>query len=198
VRTARRILSAQVLSALCIGLAAARPSLAGPWDGVNPAGPWASGSVRRQDADATRLWAQAPGTAADNPSATQARRAPRSTEAIEPAPWYGANNVHKYLGLGSIALAGLTLLSPKEENGPHEYFARGAAALGVAAVATGIYAHWEDVDARWSNPDTQHAVLGALGALGILAAVAKGGKGDHAAYGGIGAVSMAVAIKLEW
>jgi len=68
----------------------------------------------------------------------------------------------------------------------------------LAAVATGLYAHWDDVDANWRNPDTQHAVLGALGALGILAAVAKGGKGDHAAYGGVGAVSMAVAIKLTW
>jgi len=188
----------RILSALCIGLATAPPSFAGPWDdGLNPAGPWAAGSVRRVGNGEARLWAQAPATAGTAPAST-VRGAPASASTTEPAPWYGANNLHKTLGLGSILLAGLTLLSPKAENGPHETFARGAAALGVSAVATGLYAHWDDIDAHWSNPDTKHAVLGTIGALGILAAVAKGGKGDHAAYGGIGAVSMAVAIKLEW
>jgi hypothetical protein len=68
----------------------------------------------------------------------------------------------------------------------------------VAAVATGFYAHWDDIDASWRNPDTQHAVLGALGALAILAAVAKGGKEGHAGWGEVGAVSMLIAIKLTW
>lgn len=186
----------RTLCALCIGLAFAPLSLAGPGDDVTrPAGPWTAQGAQRADVEATRLWAQAPAVSGDG---TPARRVSPTAEPAEPAPWYGANNLHKYLGLGSLALAGLTFLSPKEENGPHEYFARGAAVLGVAAVATGLYAHWDDVDARWSNPDTKHAVLGTLGALGFLAAVAKGGKGDHAAYGGLGAVSMAVAIKLTW
>lgn len=189
----------RTLCALCLGIAVARPSFAGSWDDVaRPAGPWAETGVHRTGAVATQLWAQAPAASGAGATTASQGRGPRPAAAIEPAPWYGANNVHKYLGLGSIALAGLTLLSPKEENGPHEYFARGAAALGVAAVATGLYAHWDDIDAHWSNPDTQHAVLGTLGALGILAAVAKGGKGDHAAYGGVGAVSMVVAIKLTW
>ena len=191
--------AARILIGLCIGLATASQSLAGPWDdGRGPDGPWAEQSLRRHGFDATRLWAQASEPGGDRVAPARSGSATRSPEVIEPAPWYGANNIHKYLGLGSIALAGLTLISPKEEDGPHEYFARGAAALGVAAVATGLYAHWDDIDASWSNPDTQHALLGALGALGILAAVAKGGKGDHAAYGGVGAASMLVAIKLTW
>jgi hypothetical protein len=113
-------------------------------------------------------------------------------------PWYERNNLHKYLGLGAIALTGLSIVSPKAENGPHEYFARGAAALGVAAVATGVFAHWDDIDASWRNPDTQHAVLGALGALAMLAAVAQGGKAGHAGLGALGTVGMVVAIKLTW
>lgn len=189
----------RILSALCIGLATVRPSLAGPWDeGMREAGPWAAGSARRARVDVTRLLAQAPSASGAGPASSTAQGASGGAGTLEPAPWYGANNLHKTLGLGSILLAGLTLISPKAENGPHEYFARGAAALGVGAVATGLYAHWDDVDAHWSNPDTKHAVLGALGALGFLAAVARGGKGDHAAYGGVGAVSMAIAIKLEW
>jgi hypothetical protein len=160
-------------------------------------GPWAAGRSA-QAIDATRLWAQASPGAGVEPPKPAAKRAASSGETLEPLPWYSANNLHKNLGLGAIALAGLTMISPKAEDGPHEYFARGSAALAVAAVATGLYAHWDDIDSSWSNPDTKHAVLGTLGALGILAAVAKGGKGDHAAYGGVGALSMVIAVKLTW
>lgn len=188
----------RTLPVLCLGLAIARPCAAGPWEEMSGAsGPWAAGRSA-QAIDATRLWAQAsPGAGVEPPKPAVKRAAP-SGETLEPLPWYSANNLHKNLGIGAIALAGLTMISPKAEDGPHEYFARGSAALAVAAVATGLYAHWDDIDSSWSNPDTKHAVLGTLGALGILAAVAKGGKGDHAAYGGVGALSMVIAVKLTW
>lgn len=118
--------------------------------------------------------------------------------AVDPMPWYERNNLHKYLGLGTIALTALTIVSPKKENGPHEYFAIGAAALGAASVGTGVYAHWDDIEASWRNPDMQHAAIGTVGALAMLAAVAKGGEGGHAGLGILGAVGMVVAVKLAW
>lgn len=118
--------------------------------------------------------------------------------AVDPMPWYEGNNLHKYLGLGTIALTALTIVSPKKENGPHEYFAVGAAALGAASVGTGVYAHWDDIEASWRNPDMQHAAIGTVGALAMLAAVARGGEGGHAGLGILGAVGMVVAVKLAW
>ena len=137
-------------------------------------GPWREGSPR---ADAAR------------PAAVQ-----QKTE----APMFGRNNVHKYLGLGSIGAAALTLVAPKEEGGAHEKLAEAALALGAAAVATGFYAHSDDLSWEWSNPDTRHATYGALGVLGYLLAVAKGGEGGHAAAGALGAVAMVTAIKITW
>lgn len=140
-----------------------------------PTGPWREGSPR---ADAPARAAAPPGKVA--------------------APWYGKNNVHKILGLGSIGAAALTIVAPKKEGGPHERFAQAAAFLGGAAVASGLYAHGEDLEWNWNDPDTRHATYGALGALGFALAVAQGGKGGHAAYGSLGAVSMLAAIKITW
>lgn len=122
----------------------------------------------------------------------------RRREVEDELPWYSKNKMHKYLGLGSMALATATLLAPKEEDGAHEQLANGAAALAVAAVANGVYAHWDDMEFTWEDPDTRHALLGALGTLGYVFAVAKGGEGGHAAAGGLGAVAMAYAIKITW
>ena len=113
-------------------------------------------------------------------------------------PWYSKNRMHKYLGLGSMGLALATLAAPKERGGAHENLAKGAAFLGGAAVANGIYAHWDDMEFDWDDPDTRHAIFGALGTLGYLLAVSKDGEGGHAALGGLGAVSMAYAIKISW
>lgn len=193
-QTARRI-----LTVVCIGLVTAQPSLAAPWDDIpSSAGSWLAESDRHRERSALPVWAQAAAAEGTERPGLKIGRTSPGSEVLPPAAWYGANNVHKYLGIGSIALAGLSMISPKEENGPHEFFAKGAAGLGVAAVATGFYAHWDDIDASWRNPDTQHAVLGALGALAILAAVAKGGKEGHAGWGEVGAVSMLIAIKLTW
>jgi hypothetical protein len=187
----------RMILAVCAGVAAAQTALAGPESGFRgPSGPWTQSY--QESLNTAPLWAQAPtGTVGEARSPVRARGASGGV-GLEPFPWYERNNLHKYLGMGSIAFAGLTFISPKTENGPHEYFARGAAALGVAAVATGVFAHWDDIDASWRNPDTQHAVLGTLGTLGFIGAVARGGKAGHVALGAIGTVSMAVSIKLTW
>jgi len=109
------------------------------------------------------------------------------------------NTVHKYLGIGSIAMAAGTLLAPKEEGGLHETLGKGAAALGVAAVVTGFLFHWEDIDLRagYKDPDNLHMVLTTVGTLGFLSAVSDA-PAAHGGAGGIGAISMALGIKMTW
>jgi hypothetical protein len=131
-----------------------------------------------------------------SPRSDAARPAP--VEQKTEAPMFGRNNMHKYLGLGSLGAAALTIVAPKEEGGAHEKLAEVAAVLGAAAIATGFYAHYDDLSWEWSNPDTRHATYGALGVLGYLLAVARGGEGGHAAAGALGAVAMVTAIKITW
>jgi hypothetical protein len=115
-------------------------------------------------------------------------------------PQFTANKLHKYLGIGSIGLAVLTVISPKEEDGPHEYFAQGAALLGGAAVASGLTIHLDDInlDAGWRDPDNQHALLAALGTLGFILAVSQAPSESHAGAGAFGFAAMALGIKLTW
>jgi len=173
-----------------------------------PSGPWAipapSGPVYLlgQTADLRQsniLLAQA-SPPPSKPAATTPTKKEREATAAEPvdAPWYGRNNMHKYLGLASLGSALIAAVSPKEKGGPHEFFADASLALGVAAVGTGAYAHWGDLDFAWSDPDTKHALFGTLGVLGFAIAVAQGGEGGHAGAGAAGAVAMFAAIKYEW
>ena len=113
---------------------------------------------------------------------------------------FTANNVHKYLGIGSIAAAAGTLITPKEEDGAHEALARTAAGLGVAAVVTGLIFHWDDFDLSdgVSDPDNLHVMLTTAGTLGYLAAVSEAPDEGHAGFGGAGAVAMAIGIKVNW
>lgn len=133
-------------------------------------------------------------------SSTGSGKKPRleSTGEVAEAPWYGANNMHKYLGLAAVGAAALTMLAPKEEDGAHEMFANATAAFAAGAVGTGLYAHWDDLDFAWSDPDTKHAILGLIGTLGIALAVAEGGEGGHAGAGALGAIGMVMAVKYTW
>ena len=112
---------------------------------------------------------------------------------------FTANKVHKYLGIGSIAAAGLTLLMPKEEDGAHEALGTTAAALGTLAVITGITFHWEDLNFSngFKDPDVLHATLTTLGTAGYLYAVSEAPE-PHGGVGALGAVSMAIGIKMVW
>ncbi len=123
-------------------------------------------------------------------------------------PWLTADKTHKYLGIGSLLLAGLTVLTaPDDEEGTgntndslHQGLANGALALGVGAVATGLAFHFDDIKLAngLGDPDNLHALLGLIGTTGYAVAVANGGEGGHAAAGIVGALSMAAAIKIEW
>ena len=110
-----------------------------------------------------------------------------------------ANKIHKYLGIGSLGAAALTLIAPKEEDGAHEALGRTAAALGTAAVITGLTFHWDDIKLSngFSDPDNLHMALTTLGTLGFLAAVSEAPE-PHGGVGGLGAVSMAIGIKMVW
>lgn len=177
---------------LCVGLAGAAQADSGSGDGLL-LGPWSAGAPQQGI-----LLAQAATTATAPAAASKKPQREGSVGEVAEAPWYGRNNLHKYLGLGSLGAAALTMLAPKKEGGPHEFFANAAAALGGAAVISGAYTHWGDLDFTWEDPDTKHALFGALGTLGFIAAVANGGKGGHAGAGSLGALSMIAAIKYEW
>ena len=110
-----------------------------------------------------------------------------------------ANKLHKYLGIGSLGAAILTGAMPKEEDGAHEAFGKTAAALGIGAVITGLIFHWEDIDLGngFGDPDNLHLALTTLGTLGMASAVSEAPAG-HAGPGGVGAISMAIGIKMIW
>lgn len=113
---------------------------------------------------------------------------------------FTGNTIHKYLGIGSIAAAVLTALSPKEEDGPHEYFAKTSAVLGVGAVATGLGFHYEDIgmDGGLKDPDNLHALWAGLGAAGIAYAAAIGPDSPHQTFGSVGAIAMIIGVKYTW
>lgn len=113
---------------------------------------------------------------------------------------FTASKIHKYLGIGSVAAALLTLISPKEEDGAHEYLAKTSAVLGLGAVVTGFTTHYEDISISggFKDPDNLHALFAGLGALGITAAAATGPDDPHVAYGIVGLTGMLIGVKLEW
>lgn len=138
----------------------------------------------------------------------------RAFNEYRPPRFFSANKLHQYLGIGSITLATLALLAPKDDDSGHGAFGAGAAALGGAAVVTGLLVHGEDVgfSKGISDPDNLHAIFGTLGAAGFIAAAAEGGEKDeddedgggsdgnknHATFGIIGYTSMLIGIRIAW
>ena len=120
-------------------------------------------------------------------------------------PWFTGNKVHQYLGIGSLALAALTVVVPKPpqdnlSSGSHRALAEGAAALGGAAIVSGLTFHYKDLSLHHfaKNPDNWHALLGTLGTLGYLAAISAAPEDSHSTYGIAGAAAMLTAIKITW
>jgi len=130
--------------------------------------------------------------------------------------YFTANKMHMYLGLGSIVAAGLTAVTApggseggttvptNAKNTAHAYLATTAAALGGAAVVSGLLLHFDDIETDVMDPDTLHMVLTMLGTAGYVYAISKapkftgtGGNG-HAAAGIAGAAFMATGIYFEW
>lgn len=131
------------------------------------------------------------------------------------------NKAHKLLGISTILAAVATAVTapgegceancpppsqqpPRDRNGTHAHLARATVALAAASIATGILAHWDDIDLRngFSDPDNLHALLGITGALLMAAAVNKSAGSavpvSHAGQAELGAAMMAVGIKLVW
>jgi len=113
---------------------------------------------------------------------------------------FTGNTLHKYLGLGSLAAAILTGISPKTYDGPHEYFADTAAVLGLGAVITGFTFHGDEISLGngAGDPDNLHMLLTSVGTLGYMAAVSEGGEDNHVSYGVAGFLGMAVGVKMVW
>ena len=127
------------------------------------------------------------------------------------------NNIHEYLGLASLAMGGLAALTVPETYDPdllnsvHYKAAKLSWQLGAAAVASGLYAHWDDfyLEDGLLDRDNLHALLGLVGTLGYYLAVSSAvdeynnsvgryPSTSHAKYGIGGGASMFLAIGLTW
>ncbi len=130
---------------------------------------------------------------------------------------FTANKIHMHLGLASLIAAGLTGLTAPDggdgavrttgqssKNSAHYYLANAAAALGGAAVVSGLLLHFDDIEMDALDPDTLHMVLTILGTAGYVYAISKapkivgGSSNGHAAAGIAGAALMATGIYFEW
>jgi hypothetical protein len=134
--------------------------------------------------------------------------APETPAAAFKPPMISRNKVHQYLGLGTLALFGLTAISaPDREKsatpqttGTHQSLGRATAAMATATVVSGLVAHWDDIylEDSFFDPDKLHARLGTLGALAMLYTVSVAPGHGHPATGIAGGVAMIVAVKLTW
>ena len=123
-------------------------------------------------------------------------------------PWLTGNKLHQYLGLGTLALVGLTAISAPDNEGnttppttgTHQSLGRATAAMAAATVVSGLVMHWDDIywEDSFFDPDKMHARLGALGALAMLYAVSIAPNSGHSSAGIAGGIAMGVAIKLTW
>ncbi len=141
-------------------------------------------------------------------------------EPFEPALISGSN-AHLALGLATIVAAVATASTapgegcehscppgyvppPRETNGTHAKLAKATVALAAATVATGLIYHWDDFDMEdgLTDPDNLHVILGVTGAALMAYATAKSASSStpvsHAGLAEMGALGMAVAIKMTW
>ena len=144
-------------------------------------------------------------SAAEGPSSSSAGYAEDSVQPYK-SRWLTANKLHKYLGIGSISAAGLTVLTAGDDEGGngdsgiHHQLAYTALGLGAAAVLTGLIFHWDDISLAngFSDPDNLHMLLTTLGTLGYARAVDLAPGDGHSGYGSSGALSMLLGIKMVW
>ncbi|MEW5903086.1 MAG: hypothetical protein AB1722_01900 [Pseudomonadota bacterium] len=160
---------------------------------------------------------------AANDSVVTREAAPAVTapqEPFEPATFSGSN-AHMVLGLSTIVAAVATAATapgegcehncppvsqqpPRETNGTHAKLAKATVALATAAVVTGLIYHWDDFSFEdgLTDPDNLHVILGVTGAALMAYATAKSAASStpvsHAGIAEMGALGMAVAIKLTW
>lgn len=174
--------------------------------------PTASGAYIR-DSESFRLAANDK----DVPVKKSVNAAPEVLQREFESPLITPGKVHQYLGLGTIALAGLTAVTapegcehncaantPRETNGTHAKLAKATVAMAAATIATGLIGHWNDfhLEDGITDPDNLHVMLGVTGAALMAYAVNKSMHSStevsHAGIAEMGALGMAVAIKITW
>ena len=132
-----------------------------------------------------------------------------ATPAVEfRPPLMSGRKAHQYLGLGTLALLGLTAITaPDSErntkpqtSGTHQSLGRATAAMAAATVATGLLFHWDDFhfEDGFTDPDNLHVMLAGAGALVMLYAVSVAPGHGHSSAGLAGGAAMVVAVKLTW
>ena len=159
-------------------------------------------------------------------AAAAARMGPEPPAAVTPLPVpappasdgkssLNMRTAHRWLGYSAIALGAVAAFSSSSED-LHCGAAWGAAALGTAALASGIvkYHRVFDLSDGISRRDG-HAILGGLAAAGFIAACVMAGSGEddeggggdddvnlaHAAIGAGALAAMAVSVvvvKVKW
>ena len=94
---------------------------------------------------------------------------------------------HKYLGYGTILMAGVTAVSHSDEDF-HESAAYATAASAISTVLTGYLAHHQRFDSHQGllSKDNLHIVLGTLGAAILTTAVAIADDGEESSHSGLG------------
>lgn len=151
--------------------------------------------------------------AANDVDAAKAKSSVTTTsETFEPKI-FSARKVHQYLGVSTVALAGMAFAThihpvgnvPREVNGTHGELGKAAGIMALATVATGVYAHWDDfsLEDGWSDPDNLHVLLATTGALLMSYAVYQSatqttGTVSHSGMAELGALGMVAAVKLTW
>jgi len=110
---------------------------------------------------------------------------------------------HKYLGYGTILMAGVTTVSSSNESF-HEAAAYLTAGGAVSSVVTGYMAHSSRFDMKKGlfADDNLHIILGALGAAILTTAVITADGGDESSHGGMGIAGGTLMtlglIKIKW
>ena len=124
-------------------------------------------------------------------------------QVLNPPRGFTENELHEYLGIAAVTagiLAG-TVFTPKsdKEYGTHESVANLATALSVAAVGTGFYSHYDDlnIDFGIKDPDNQHILMGGVGAA-LMALAVSNAPDSHASTGMAGVALMLTSITVTW
>ena len=147
------------------------------------------------------------------------RTAPEAKNSDFEPSWFTGSKVHQYLGISTIVAALATAASapgegceancpavapPRDTKGTHAKLAKATVALAAATIVTGLITHWDDFyfEDGWTDPDNLHVLLGVTGAAMMAYAVNKSKNSavpvSHAGIAELGALGMAVAIKLTW
>ncbi|HSG27760.1 MAG TPA: hypothetical protein VLA34_04710 [Candidatus Krumholzibacterium sp.] len=115
----------------------------------------------------------------------------------------GLRQWHRYLGYGTLILAGITAVSSSEKS-VHYVCAYSATGAAVATCVTGYlkYGRRFNLSRGLLRDDNVHIILGVAGTVGMAAAVLmadSGEEGGHAAIGTGGGASMLVSLLvIKW